>query len=640
MDGLVADRPDLIVEKLGDRGRRLLLFGKSGIGKSTLAAALAREYAAAGRSCRCIGADPGSPSFGPPGAVSLGCWHEDGWRLQEMEALCTLDAGRFRLPLVSAVRRLAAGTGRGVLLVDAPGIVRSVAGAELLTGLVEAAAVDTVLVLVHDGQQVPLANELATLGRETHFLRASEKARLPGNRQKALRRTRIWEAYLGTAVERTITVSPERLTGTPPPLEAEQEWTGRQAALLAGGRTLALGEIMGVGQQAFRIRTADCRETPDQFLVRDARRNRAGLLTTFRKTDAGVPVRPQPDVAPWPAGEKTGGPVPVARIGEATAILVNGVFGDPLLHLRLHNRKRSILFDIGEGGRLPARLAHQVSDVFISHAHIDHICGFLWLLRSRIGVQQICRLFGPAGLSDRIAGLMNGILWDRIGGDGPRFEVGELHDGRLLVFGLQAGGKSKEQLGERRSEDGLLLDDQDCRVCAAALEHGGIPVLAYSLELGPKYTVRRDNLASRGWMPGPWLGELKKRIAAGDRTALIRRPDGAACTAGELADELLLITPAQKLVYAADLSDTRANRRKLIALARGAHTFFCEAAFTAADRRYAELSGHLTAGACGEIGLAAAAGRLAPFHFSRRYEKRAECIYDEVRRSCGGIAII
>ena len=59
-----------------------------------------------------------------------------------MEALCTLDAGRFRLPLVSAVRRLAQRPPpEAVLLVDGPGVVRGIAGAELLPGIVQAAYV-------------------------------------------------------------------------------------------------------------------------------------------------------------------------------------------------------------------------------------------------------------------------------------------------------------------------------------------------------------------------------------------------------------------------------------------------------------------------------------------------------------------
>jgi len=66
--------PELIMARLSAADQRVLLFGASGIGKSTLAAHLAGILAREGRSCFCINADPGSPAFGVPGAVCLGSW--------------------------------------------------------------------------------------------------------------------------------------------------------------------------------------------------------------------------------------------------------------------------------------------------------------------------------------------------------------------------------------------------------------------------------------------------------------------------------------------------------------------------------------------------------------------------------------
>jgi ribonuclease BN (tRNA processing enzyme) len=636
----VACSPKLITASLLATDRRVLLFGESGIGKSTLAADLAQTLAQAGQSSTCIGADPGSPAYGVPGAVCLGKWQKDAWQLVALEALCTLDGGRFRLPLVTAVRRLAEGIDKGMVLVDAPGVVRSVAGAELLVGLVEAAAIDTVLVLCRDDKKLPLANELATLACEVILVQASSKARPPSHRKRARQRTRLWDEYLHHAGEKTFTFSDRQLTGTPPPLHAEQHWRGRQIALLKGGRTIAMGEVLKAAKNTFQIRIADTQKIPDQILTRDAYRNRQGYLATVKPVGPlTLHYIPPPDVAPYHDIGKSTGPRPVARIGEATVILVNGIFGDPLLHLRLHNRKRSILFDLGEGGRLPARLAHQVTEVFISHAHIDHISGFLWLMRSRIGNLPSCRLFGPPGLADHIAGLISGIHWDRIGDWGPRFEIGELHDERLIVYGLQAGKESREQLDEQPVPGGLLLDDPVFRVWAVTLHHGAIPVLAYSLEQAPKLNVQKERLFARNLAPGPWLRELKQRTASGDRKTAIQLPDSTSCNAGDLADALLQITPAQKLVYATDIADIGANREKLTALARGAHTFFCEAAFIEADKRNAERSGHLTARACGEIAQAAGVERLVPFHFSRRYEKDPLRVYNEVKWSCERVVL-
>ena len=625
--------PERIITDVLANDRRVLLFGESGIGKSTLAAGLAKALALTSRPCTCISADPGSPAFGVPGALCLGRWHDDAWQLQGLEPLCTLDAGRFRLPLVSAVRLLAAGVDQGTVLLDAPGVVRGIAGAELLNGLVEAAVIDTVLVLCHDIHKLPLINELSTLACDVIPVQASAAARSLPLRKRARLRTLLWDEYLLQARDRTILFSETQFTGTPPPLHAVEHWGGRQIALLKGGKTIAMGEVLRIENDVFHVRITETQKKPDQILCRDACRNRQGSLATA-KPASGLTVHyiPPPDVAlSAVSGEKTG-PLPVARIGEATAILVNGIFGDPLLHLRLHNRKKSILFDLGEGSRLPARLAHQVSHVFISHAHIDHISGFFWLMRSRIGSHPPCILFGPPGLAEHVEGLINGIHWDRIGDWGPRFTVAEFNDEHLALYDLQAGSaESRKYLGDTPVQDGLILQEPHLKVWAVTLDHGGIPVLAYRLEQAPRYNVRKDRLSACNLAAGPWLRELKQLISGGDRLAQILLPDGTACSCGELADSLLQITPPQRLVYATDIADTPANRQKLVTLAQGAHIFFCEAAFLEADRINADRSGHLTARGCGEIAQAAAVELLVPFHFSRRYEHGPVQVFNEVK---------
>ncbi len=639
MPGPLAYDPALIVAHLLSAHSRLLLFGESGIGKSTLAAGLAHALARAGRPCHGLGADPGSPAFGAPGTVCLASWQDQGWQALEFEALCTLDGGRFRLPLVSAVARLGQRVPEGVLLVDAPGVVRGVAGAELLTALVEAAAIDLVLVLARHAKQLPLANELGSLACQVVLVEASAQARHPGPGKRDRQRTHLWNAYLQEAKVRTITPAPAQLTGTPPPLPAGQEWLGRQIALLRKGQTLAIGEVVSIGPEGVGARIAAIHGEADQILLRDAQRNSQGLLATVKSAPTMIRYMPPPDVTPYSAAARSAGPRPVARIGEATAALVNGIFGDPLLHLRLHNRKRSILFDLGEGSRLSGRLAHQVSDVFISHAHIDHICGFLWLLRSRIGDLPPCRLFGPPGLSDHIVGLIGGIHWDRIGERGPRFTVAELHGQRLILHGIQAGRAGKELLGDQQVPAGLLLDEPAFRVWVVTLSHGAIPVLAYALEQRAQLKVRKERLRARNLAPGPWLGELKRCLEADQGQTPILLPDGSSATAATLGADLLLVGPGPKLAYATDLSDNPANRARLTELARGAHTLFCEAAFTEADRSHAEFSGHLTAPACGQIARAAQVERLVPFHLSRRYEKNPLPIYDELHSACQRVVL-
>jgi len=366
------------------------------------------------------------------------------------------------------------------------------------------------------------------------------------------------------------------------------------------------------------------------LLVRDAGRGADGRLGTGRHfAERLVRYVPGSDLLPDGVTGGDGGPRPVARVGTAIAALVNGVFGDPLLHLRLRHERRSLLFDLGDGSRLPARIAHQVSDVFITHAHVDHIGGFLWLLRSRIGEAATCRLYGPPGLAARVAGLLDGILWDRIGDRGPRFQVSELHGDRVRRYRLQAGVPGCDCLGETAAAEGVLLEERAFRVRAVTLDHG-TPVLGFAYEPAPQVNVRRERLEARGLQPGPWLNRLKDHMHAGEWGRPVTLPDGSAEPVKALAAALTLTTPGERLVYATDFGDDPGNRRKVVELARGAHTLFCEASFLEGESEQARRTGHLTARACGEIAELAGVGHLLPFHFSRRYEREPWRVYREI----------
>jgi len=631
-------RPEAVAKTLLATDKRVLLLGPPGIGKTTLAWGLAAHLSGVGRTVWCLGADPGSPAFGVPGAVSLARWAGSDWSAVRMVALCTLDAARFRLPLVEAVRALATEVQEGTLLVDAPGVVRGVVGAELLGALVTVGAVGLVLVMHRRGRVPPLTAELAALGVPTAWVYAADEAQRPGKTARARRRTALWQRYLAEGWEHRVHLGEVRALGTPPPAAAGA-WIGRQVGFLDGTRTLALGEVAGQRDDELLVRLPPGAAPSGVLLVRDACRGQNGLLETAAFFGEGaVRFVPPADLLPAVAEGAGVGPRPLVSAGSFSTSLVNGVLGDPLLHLRLRHQRRSLLFDLGEGSRLPARIAHQVSEVFISHAHIDHISGFLWLLRSRIGETGLCRVFGPPRLAEQIEGLMRGICWDRIADRGPVFEVSELDGDRLACYRIQAGRPGRLALGERRAVDGLLHQEAAFRVRACTLDHG-TPVLAYALEPSPEIKVRKERLEARRLAPGPWLRNLKEHIAARCMADDIRLPDGNRDRVGSLAADLVLVRPGQKLTYATDFADTPANRRRATALAAGSQVFFCESTFVQADEAQARRTGHLTTRACAEIASAAGVRYLIPFHFSRRYEHRLRDVYEEIASACPQVVI-
>ncbi len=626
--------------------RRILVWGETGAGKSTLAFKLARDLSRSADGCQILSLDPGTPPFGVPGAVCRGWRDGDDFHWGDCQALCTLDAARFRLPLAMAASRLiemVERTGNNApVVIDPPGVARGASGAELLTALAEILRPDIVLALHRAGESPPLEQELASLRMETIHVSSSPEAKRPSATERAKRRTNMWDGFLSIAPPETVSLGLLRVLGTPPSKEEPEAWRGRQAALLStGGETIRMGEVLEFSGEklTMRISPAMSKAVPAAVLIRDAARNAEGMLGTVPRVFKNSGRRRIPEeMKPRASVPNAGSPPVSTQVGPAWAVLAGGVFGDPLLHVRIRNLKQSFLFDLGDPARLQAKAAHQVRAVFLSHAHVDHIGGFLWLLRSRFGPFGPCAIFGPPDTIARIENFLGAVTWDRIGDDGPVFEVSEIGDRFLKRARLQPG-KTKVALPERIVQDGTILSDESFGVKAVVCDHG-IPSVAYALVFSREIATRKDELEAGGLPPGPWLGQLKKAVAADAPELEIRLPDGTAKPAGELAKKLIEVLPGKKLVYAADMADTPENRRKLIALARSAHTLFCETAFTMADRDKAEATRHLTTRAAVEIARAAEVRRLAPFHFSKRYEHDPNAVYDEIRKAAGPVEIL
>jgi ribonuclease Z len=85
-----------------------------------------------------------------------------------------------------------------------------------------------------------------------------------------------------------------------------------------------------------------------------------------------------------------------------------------------------------------------------------------------------------------------------------------------------------------------------------------------------------------------------------------------------------------------DCRFTKENIEKIIALAREADLFFCEAGFLEKDWERAEERAHLTARQAGELGRLANARKLQIFHFSPKYEKEPGALFQEAEEAFQG----
>ena len=316
------------------------------------------------------------------------------------------------------------------------------------------------------------------------------------------------------------------------------------------------------------------------------------------------------------------------------AELINRAFGDPGVYIDLKFERRAILFDIGDITRLPTRKLLRVSDVFVSHTHMDHFCGFDHLLRVCLGRDTGVSLYGPAGFIAQLEHKLAAYTWNLVENYQTDFVI-IAHEMDAHGHVQRARFRSRRRFEREPVPDvpdcqGVLLEDPLFRVRTIPLEHHDITSLAFAFEENVHINVWKSRLEELRLPTGPWLTELKRQVRAGapDDTPIRvhwRVRDGSQeriFALGELRQKVLEFVPGQRVCYVTDVADNERNRNALAEFAQQADLLFIEAVFLEADREHAERKAHLTARAAGVIARAAGVKSAVPFHFSPRYMGR------------------
>lgn len=324
-------------------------------------------------------------------------------------------------------------------------------------------------------------------------------------------------------------------------------------------------------------------------------------------------------------------------------LLVNGRTGDPALHVDLPMERRALMFDLGDVSRLPPRAALRLSDVFVSHTHVDHFIGFDQLLRLLVGREKQLRLHGPSGFADRVEAKLRAYTWNLAASFRADLvlTVTEMHSrgrGLRTQFRLTRGF-AREADEAVALADGVLRAEPSLSVRAAVLEHR-TPCLGFALEEPEHVNVWPNRLAAMGLAPGPWLAGLKAALfrRMPDETPIAAMGPGGTrhLPLGVLRERAVSITPGRKLAYVTDAAFTPENRAAIVALARDADILFIEAVFAARDAALAVRRAHLTTAQAGGLAREAGVARVEPFHFSPRYGGAEAAMLAEVEAAFRG----
>jgi ribonuclease Z len=328
--------------------------------------------------------------------------------------------------------------------------------------------------------------------------------------------------------------------------------------------------------------------------------------------------------------------------------LVNEPFGDPALYVDFKFEQRALLFDLGDITALPPKKMLRISDVFVSHTHMDHFFGFDRLLRVCLGREKRMRLYGPPGFAAQVEHKLAAYTWNLVEGYPGDFtlEVWEVERG-WLARGTRLRCQRRfrgEPLEARQLHDGILLDEPSFRVRAAFLDHG-TACLGFAIEEKTHVNVWKNRLAELGLSVGPWLKELKNAVTRGasDDTP-VRAGQGdrdggqeRVFSLGALKARVLQQVPGEKICYVTDVAFHPDNVQRIVALATDATQLFIECTFLDHDADHAARKLHLTARQAGSIARAAGARLVIPFHFSPRYAGREAELREELESARRGI---
>ena len=329
-----------------------------------------------------------------------------------------------------------------------------------------------------------------------------------------------------------------------------------------------------------------------------------------------------------------------------SASLVNDPFGDPGMFVQFLFQKRALLFDLGDISPLSNAELLKVSHVFVSHTHIDHFIGFDRLLRTFFGREKTLTFYGPKNFIKNVEGKLAGFTWNLVDRyeESLTIEVVEVREEKLIKASFRAIDKFKlTNKKEFELQGGVILEDPSVKVRAVILEHR-VPCLGFCLEEKLHVNINKGRLEEMRVAEGAWLNELKKAVLQEEQDTysidvpfkLDKKAGMKSISLGQLKEDLVDVSPGQKIGYVVDTVYNEPNKQRIIELIKYADIFFCESPFLADEESRGQERFHLTSHQAGSLAREACVKKLRVFHFSRKHIPHRERFYKEAEAAFQG----
>ena len=241
---------------------------------------------------------------------------------------------------------------------------------------------------------------------------------------------------------------------------------------------------------------------------------------------------------------------------------------DPYLLIDFNNESLALLFDCGVRVWGKVKTILKIKYLFITHAHIDHLIGFDHILRTLLGETKTFIIFGPKGIWDRLNSKLASYDWDRADDQGLILEIHELGGGQETVRTHECRRRFAVVNEQHYSnESNIAVDLPQFRVSALEVDHGGSPCLSYAFKEKDHYRIDKAKMASLGFVPGPWVGEMLRCIESNRLDGQLELRDTKMDLAW-LNEQLVRTQPGRKITYITDTIVSDRTRPDLIRVCR------------------------------------------------------------------------
>ena len=257
---------------------------------------------------------------------------------------------------------------------------------------------------------------------------------------------------------------------------------------------------------------------------------------------------------------------------------------------------------------------------FVSHFHMDHICGFDSLFRFNFSrnSEHPFRIIGPHDTCRAVHHRLQGFTWNLVEDSDGVVVVEECGDSKIRQQLFLTRERFTKPLRDvvLDCEGRAVFENADCNVSMIELDHGCISA-GYLVREKDSVNVDTRRLAELGVKPGAWIKQLKDSEAI-DFTMEV---DGRSYEMHQLREELLVRTSGESLAYLTDFRARGSKRDELVEFISEVDVLICENSYTTEDAELAERNFHMTTAEVASLARDANVGRLVLFHLSDRYSE-------------------